>query len=114
MFRDRDEELKRLQEELLEEEEQETAEEAYLQEDVERLLEDEEKVGDPDDYRNFATGYKAYNTDKTDADLWDMSRMITEPPEEKKKGGCLVVGFVLLTALLLATLWLLAKKEGLI
>ena len=113
MFRDRDEELKRLQAELLEEEEQETAEEEYLQEDVEQLLEDEEKVSDPDSYRNFATGYKAYNTDRVDEDLDDLSDAVLHGPD-KKKGGCLAVVFLLLTALLLAILWLVAKKEGLV
>ena len=114
MFKDRDEELERLQAELLEEEEQETAEEEYLEDDVEQLLEEEEDVDSPEIYRNFASGYKAYNTDKADADLWDMSQRIMEPPE-KKRGGCLAALLIfLLTALLLAILWLLAKKEGLL
>ena len=125
MFRDREEELERLQAELLEEEEQETAEELLEEETVEQLLEGEEQGENPEVYRNFsndygsslrnfASGYKAYNTDKVDADLEELSRDVMEPPR-KKRNGCLPAFlFFLLTAALLAVLWFVAKKEGLL
>ena len=124
MFRDRDEELERLQAQLFEDEEQETAEELLEEDTVEQLLEGEEQGENPDVYRNFsndygsnlrnfASGYKAYNTDKVDGDLEEFSREVMTPP--KKKGGCLTAMlFFLLTLALLTALWLLAKKEGLI
>ena len=125
MFRDRDEELERLQAQLLEEEEQETAEEEYLDEDaVERMLDGEAPGESPRVYlnnsngygkklRNYATGYKAYNSDKTDEDLEDFSRRVMEPPA--KTGGWRIAAvFLLLTAVVLALLWLLARREGLL
>ena len=129
MFRDRDEELKRLQAELLEEEEQETAEEfyeeEYLEEETVEQILDEEETADAtgvyrnfsNDYgeglRNFASGYKAYNTDKVDEDMEEFSREVMEPPQ-KKKGWLAAFAIVLLTAVLLLMLWLVAKEGGLL
>ena len=125
MFRDRDESLQRLQEQLLEEEEQETAEEEYLEdEDMDSLLEGNEQGQGPEVYlndsngygrklRNYATGYKAYNSDKTDEDLEDFSRRVMEPPA-KTGGGRIAAVFILLTVAVLALLWLLARREGLL
>ncbi len=90
MQRDREEELQRLQQELLQEEEESTPqEEAYLDENtIDELLEDE-KAGSAGvyqnysnnygkDLRNFASGYKAYNNDDVDVDPEEFSREVED------------------------------------
>lgn len=79
MFRDAEEELQRLEQQLLEEEEQDQT--PLEEEDYDQFLPEEEvQTHGPMVYRNFsndygknlrnyATGYKAYNTDKVDEDL---------------------------------------------
>lgn len=96
MFRDTEEELERLQEQLLEEEEEET--EAFPDEDeVARLLEEDGAIPDAPVYRNFsndygrglrnfASGYRAYNGDKTDTDLEEYSETVYEA--KKRPAGC--------------------------
>lgn len=111
MFRDTKEELERLQEELLEEEEEETSEEEEFSEEDEmtRLLEEDDPIPDTPVYRNFsnnyggnlrnfASGYRAYNGDKTDTDLEEYSRTVYEA--RKKPVGCCgwIIGALLLAA----------------
>ena len=83
MNRDREEELQRLENELLEQEE--------LVEEVEEDFEEEDcQIGeDPvvyqnfannygKDLRNFASGYKAYNADHVDVDIEEFSQEVQE------------------------------------
>lgn len=120
MFRDQNEELRRLEEQLLAEEDEEEAEEEYLDEEtLDTLLEDPQSGDAPcvyqnfsNDYgknlRNYATGYKAYNTDRTDVDPDEISREVLRP----KRGGAWVVILLLLTALAVLAIALLYKKMG--
>ena len=123
MFRDKEEELQRLQEELLEQEEPEEVPEEtedtedLLDEDVlEELLQDTRAAEDDGVYqnysneygkqlRNFASGYRAYNSDKVDTDLEEFSRQVEEP---KRHTGLLVVAALLTVAVLalVGYLWL--------
>ena len=98
MFRDRDEALQELQAQLLEEtEEEQTApeqEEDFLDEDVlDKMLTDTdqgESCGVYQNYsndygrslRNYASGYKAYNADKTDVDPEELSEQLLYPREK--------------------------------
>lgn len=107
MYRDREEELQRLQEQLLEVEEpaQEQDEEELLDEDtLEELLSDSSQIKNTrvyqnfsNDYgknlRNYASGYNAYNSDKADTDLDSYSEAVREP---KKTDGLLWLAVVLL------------------
>lgn len=116
MFRDQNEELRRLEEQLLAEEE----EEEYLEDDAIDTFLEETQPGDAprvyqnfsNDYgknlRNYATGYKAYNTDRTDVDPDEISREVLRP----KRGGAWVVILLLLTALAVLVIALLYKKMG--
>ncbi len=86
MFRDKQEELERLQAQLLQEEQtaQMPEEEFPEEDDFEELLWDTDQGENPrvyqnysNDYgrnlRNFASGYQAYNSDNTDIDLDEYS-----------------------------------------
>jgi hypothetical protein len=71
MFRDNQEELKRLEQALLEEEE--TPEEVPEQE-IDWQDTRPAEVAVP--YRNFSNGYRAYNTDKTDTDFDEYAQQV--------------------------------------
>ena len=75
MFKDRQEELKRLEAELLQEE---------PLEEQEDISEEDYRFGEetPEVYRNFSNGYgkvHAYNTDITDEDLEQFSEEVRQP-----------------------------------
>ena len=127
MFRDREEELRRIQEQLLEDEEPEAEEtDQLLDEDtLDALLSDSQQSQNPQVYqnfsndygknlRNYASGYKAYNSDRTDTDLDSFSEAVREP---KQAGKLLWLAFVLLAlavAVVGAVLWLYLGLGGLI
>ena len=115
MFRDKEEELQRLSRQLREETEEpeEWEEEEETVPDVDDLLEDDTHINDMTDgvyrnasngygqnLRNFASGYKAYNGDRTDVDLQELSEEIRMEDEEEEKSltGLVVTAFVLATA----------------
>ena len=85
MFKDKQEELKRLEAELLQEEDmQQEASEV----DTDVLLEDTYFFGKetPETYHNYSNDYgryQAYNTDTTDTDLEEYSEEIREPKGKK-------------------------------
>lgn len=89
MFRDKKEELKRLEDALLE---QDAEEESYPKEEEEEI---------PD--------FEAYNTDVTDTDLEEFSNEVLYPPKKKSSMGfftgllifltilfCFLIGYMLL------------------
>ncbi len=110
MFRDASEELKRLQAELLAEEEpEEMPDEEPVEEDP---LYDEYDDTRPADgpviyqnfsnnygknLRNYASGYRAYNTDHSDEDLDEYSEEILQP--NTSRGGCLLALIAIVLAL---------------
>jgi len=112
--KDKEEELQRLQQELLAQEapgEDLPAEEEYLDGGlVDTLLEEDVKSGAAGvyqnfsngygkDLRNFASGYRAYNSDKTDTELEDFSEAVREP----QKGGGFITLLLILMGLLCIT-----------
>lgn len=94
MAKDRQKELSRLQQALLEEEKETAAPD----------------VADMPGYRDATKRIRAYNTDRTDVDLEDFSRQVYEP--EKRRHGCLI-GILVLLGLLVAG-WILLKMEGIV
>lgn len=111
MFRDKEEELQRLSRQLREMEEPETVTEE--EPDMDELLEEDSKIGDMTDgvyrnasngygqnLRNFASGYKAYNGDKVDVDLEELSDelLAEDEPEEKSLTGLVVAAFIIAAA----------------
>lgn len=112
MFRDQSEELERLQAELLAEEEPEEVIPPQPEEEEENFAEYEDTrpaqgagvyQNYSNDYgknlRNYASGYRAYNTDETDEDLDEYSEEV-RAGEKKRGGGCLVA-IALILALIL-------------
>ena len=82
MFRDTKEELQRLEQELLEEQEQ--PKDTF----------EEDPLGD---YVNQPVKCRVYNTDHTDVDLEEFSAQVREP--EKSLTGWIVLCFVLMTGI---------------
>lgn len=121
MFRDRDEELKRLQEQLLDEE---AAEEIFLDEDMlDALLEEDRQGQKPGVYqnfsnrygrelRNFASGYKAYNSDTTDTELESFSEMVREPKKTIGLAWIPALLILLLAAVVVAVVWRYVRQGG--
>lgn len=128
MFRDTEEELARLEAELLAEEDPapEEAEDTY-EEDYEEEYDDYEDGYDPydadeddadetdpleeyygvekpeADYPVYTAGYHAYNTDQTDEDLMAYAEAVRTP----KRSGCFTVLVVILCLLSIGALGLL-------
>lgn len=120
MFRDQEEELIRLSRELRETEEdtqpEEPMEEADEDElDMDDLLADDVTIGRMEDgvyrnasndygkgLRNFASGYQAYNGDKADVDLQEISDQLhaEEEQAEKSLSGLVTAAFLISAAIL--------------
>lgn len=132
MFRDQEEELIRLSRQLREETEDEQPEETeeLPQEedpdelDMDDLLGDDVTIGDmaggvyrnaSNDYgkglRNFASGYQAYNGDKTDVNLQEISDELLrqDEPEEKRMTGLVTAAFLLSAAIVGVLIYWLIK-----
>ena len=122
MFRDTDEELQRLQEQLLEEEQPEEDVREELPDEV--FFEEESEPGeDPEVYRNFsnaygknlrnfASGYKTYNADKVDVDLDEFSREVQK--ERTAMPWLLIVILALMAAVVGAIVWFYIRLGGML
>ncbi len=119
MFRDTKEELERLEQLLREEETEEVEVPQEEEEDYSQFLQEEGEApqgpvvyqnfsnGYGSQLRNYATGYKAYNADKTDTDLEQLSQEVLE---EKKSPAIWLVAAVLglMAAVLGVIIWIYA------
>lgn len=122
MTRDRDEALQRLQQALLEEEETE----AFTEEELPEIQpEDDPRIADAgvyqnfsNDYgknlRNYASGYRAYNADKTDTDLDAYSDAVREGEKPRRLLWIPVVLLLLLAIVVLALLWKYLRLGGIL
>ena len=121
MFKDKKEELQRLEEALLLEAQQEEteAQEAEQEEAENALLDDPGDFGEIDQevYRNYANRYgkiRAYNTDRTDAQL---DEFIDAVYEEKRLGsnlGLLALTSALLVGIVAVLGWMVLRYKGLL
>lgn len=127
MFRDQEEELQRLQSELLQQEEpeelpEETKEELLDDQELEELLKDTRPADGTvvyqnfsNDYgkelRNFANNYRAYNADNVDVDPEELSRQL-DPP--KRHTGLLITAALLAAAILAVVAYLYLQYGGLL
>ena len=122
MFKDQKEELQRLEQALLAEEDtvEEQEEELPSLEDTLRW-EDTRPADGPvvyqnfsNDYgaelRNYASGYKAYNTDKTDNDLDSYSETVRQG--NKSTAALVVLAGVLAAGIIAVTVYLLLRFGG--
>lgn len=119
MFRDKDEQLQRLQEALLEEEQTAQLPE---EEDFEALLWETDQGETPtvyqnysNDYgrnlRNFASGYKAYNSDDTDVELEEYCDQVQQEPTTTNWWIWLVL--LLMAAVVISIGWMFLSTGGL-
>lgn len=133
MFRDAQEELKRLERELLAEEEEEQTpeeeEEELTQDELEQILElleeePETAMDMPEDYdavrnydgqvRNFANNYTAYNADRTDTELESYSREVREGSGDRSLAGLSALAMALMAGILGVLVWWLVRYQGLL
>ena len=133
MFQDAKEELKRLEQQLLAEEDEPVQEESTEDisseelEELKQLLEsdsEEPMITEDDDFdtvrnfdgqvRNFANNYKAYNSDKTDTDLERYSEEVRYPSQDRSESFRTVLALVLLAGILGILVWWLVRFKGLL
>ena len=125
MFRDRDQELQRLQQQLLEEEEiptpEEKDEDLLDEETVDALLESADQTGDAGAYQNFSNGYgrqpvetegRFYNADHVDVDLDEFSEDVCAPEKTRSYTGLLVFLLLCMLAALGFMIWLYRQMGG--
>ena len=108
MFRDKEEALSRLEEELLEED---SVPEETPEEEPDFL---EEPSGDTNEYKNFANDYgsvKIYNADSSDLDLEEFSEEVYEPTMPKRT-NLLLIAFLLLVGIFLVLGWWVIRYLG--
>lgn len=100
MFRDAKEELRRLEQALMEEESSDEYEDDEYEDDEEYEEDgafsdyepyDEQIPSVSGPYRNFANNYRAYNSDRTDVDLDEYSEEVRNPRQNLSCLGGLVV-----------------------
>ncbi len=121
MFKDKKEELSRLEAELLLEaqaEEEEARLEAELEE-AEALLDDESDYGEESEetYYNFSNRYgkvRSYNTDTADGDLEAYSDMVYEGKKDKSIGTLTLLAAALLVAIVFVLGWCALRFKGII
>ena len=130
MFKDTQDELNRLEAELWAEEDEDLPEDQWDQEteelDEEDYEDDYEEYDDPEEdrtsriyantyeapVRNFANGYRAYNTDRCDEDLDEYSEAVEKEPANRGILGLAVTAMVLLTGILgILVYWLVLQRR---
>ena len=133
MFKDTDQELARLEAELLKEEapETEALEEDCFDETEEEMLppeyyyEDTRAADGPavyqnysNDYgknlRNYASGYRAYNSDVSDEDLESFSEDVYENEPQRRNTGLLIAACALAAAIAAVALYLVLWYWGVV
>lgn len=127
MFRDRSEELRRLEEALLEDEPTEMPEktddtpaedEDLLEEQMlDELLEDTAPAKGAVPYHNYSNdygqGYTAYNTDVTDEDLDEYCQQVREAPK-KDNTGLVILACLLALGVLGMVIYLMLRSGGIL
>ena len=121
MFKDTERELERLDEELRAEELTEETEELTDEDLAELLAEDDQRIGGDGphvyknysnrygaDLRNYASGYRAANTDVTDTDLEEFSEAVRKPPKENLT-GLAFTAMILAGGIIIVLVWWLVK-----
>lgn len=121
MFKDTERELERLDGELRAEEQPEELTDEDLAELEALLEEDDQKIGGSGPYvyknysnrygadlRNYASGYRAANTDVTDTDLEEFSKAVEKPRKENLTGLALTA-LILAGGIIIVLVWWLVK-----
>lgn len=119
MFRDKKEELSRLEAELLLEAQAEE-EDARLEEELEAadaLLDDENDYGEESEetYYNYSNRYgkvRAYNNDTADGDLDTYSNAVYAGREKRRVGCLTLLAVALLVAIVFVLGWCVLRFKG--
>lgn len=120
MFKDRDAQLRRLEEALLEEEEEspELTEEVPEDEDLltddvlDELLEDAAPTQNHVPYQNFSNDYgNAYNADASDVDLDEYADQLQQPAR-KDRSGLVILACLLALGVLGVVIFLMLRQGG--
>jgi len=133
MFRDAQKELKRLEEQLLAEEDdpiQEEPSEDISSEELEKLKQllesdsEESMVTEDDDFdivrnfdgqvRNYANNYNAYNSDTSDIDLKSYSEEVQETENNRAVPFLTALAMLLMAGILGILAWWLIQFRGLL
>lgn len=130
MFKDAKEELKRIEAELLAEEEvqpeelepqEELSATQILEEELlNSFLEETQKIDNVEEYQNYSNRYGAglddrtrvfqiYNTDKSDPDLQQYADAVREEPKKEKLTGLIVTAALLTAGILGVLIWWLLR-----
>ena len=125
MFKDTEKELRRLEAELLAEEEEydqeqdweEDWEEGSEDEDLltdrelDVLLEDTRVIGTAPVYQNHANNYgnRVYNADRLEQDVQDFSDELLEQPQERRSAGLVLLACLLAVGILCVAVWWVAR-----
>lgn len=112
MRKDQKEELQRLEDALLEEEEaRQTPEDDtdLLLQEIYGILEEDHTTPAPQKIVPAPEHYQTYNTDTTDVDLEQFSKALQEKP---KGNGCLWSAITVVMGALLLTIWYLLRILG--
>ncbi len=123
MFNDTQQQLRRLEEALLAEEPAPQDPELLDEEQLDRLLEDQAPAkggviyqnfsnGYGRSLRNFASGYRAYNSDRADLELDDYSRQVQQGSSNNK--GLVRLACCLGAGIVAVLVYLLVRYGGLL
>ena len=116
MYKDAKEELKRLEEALLEEEEVQEAQEQQEEDDIDALLEETKRLtqehGDETQVfrwneQDLLQSARVYNTDKIDEDLNRFAEKVMEEPAKGIKGLTITAIGLAAAVLLVVVVWLI-------
>ena len=98
MFRDKDEELARLEEELLEK-------------DTPQEVSEEDSDDEEEEYESFDGRLRAYNGDAADVDLEDFSDAVYTPTHNRHT-GLFALLFLLLCGIFCVLAWWILRYKG--
>lgn len=131
MFKDAQRELRRLEAELLAQEEEEFCDEEDWEEEedydedllpeetLDELLDDTPAIGSPGRYRNHANGYgragsvPVYNSDRLDRDPDDIAQEVLNRPKGRGVTALAVLAVLLSLGILAVVLWWAGTYWGL-
>ena len=121
MFKDKKEELRRLEEELLQEAQLEEEEERLEEEleEAQELLDEAEDYGEESEetYFNYANRYgevRAYNGDHTDEDMESYSEEVYGGRKDRGVSGLAALVAFLLVAIALVFGWCVLRYKGIL
>ncbi len=121
MFKDTEKELRRLEAELLAQEEEYDQEQEWEEEpededlltdrELDVLLEDTQVIGAAPAYQNHANNYgnRIYNTDHLEQDVQAFSDELLQQSQERRSAGLVILACLLAVGILCVAVWWVAR-----